>query len=556
MKFDKLFKIVTEAKGSKKNRGGGILNTAKKSEGPMGLPASSAGFADNPQLRAPSNKWDFDSNKSGGEPLDELADATTGEAITPIKSKKGAGEGFKEQSKLWRDMLNVVGLLLNDPDFNGKFHDIADTFGKSLDSFKNLRQNAEGEQEKYDEEAKLDSLHKIVTKYAGELTEIRDEIQTMLRLKKQIMQDAAEQDSIVSDMGSITGQINSLKTLIKKYNSAKNANPAKAADLEKQVLDLENQLYDLDSRNANAQLNPTIYDDRIKKLQDKLVAKEEISKAKQEELEELSTRIDNINTTNETANSLALDEFDNLVKTTAKALADQYLTKLGEAEIADPNWDDVESKQLAVNVAKLRALTSDDPQINPLIKYLQRFKRNYEDREFNISHALDKNTNITKIRDRNRLPFMILSNMYSNINLKKPIRIDYGVETPEHKKAIWNLEKFLTDHAQHSPVTEKKWGLPGVKDYLIKHINNLALSTELKNNLMSRVSDDYGFAKSGANSFQQLLGTINSYLSQYKKTTNESFDKTVSKILREKRYDVDDLKIDTIEVLNSIKRHK
>src|SRR6476660_2222253 len=107
MKFDKLFKIITEdRKGSKKNRGGRILHGAKESEGPIGLPGSSAGFTSNPQLRTPSKKWDFNPNAGGQDtPPDELADSSTSEAISLVKSKRGAGEGFKEESKLWRNML-------------------------------------------------------------------------------------------------------------------------------------------------------------------------------------------------------------------------------------------------------------------------------------------------------------------------------------------------------------------------------------------------------------------------------------------------------------------
>ena len=107
-------------------------------------------------------------------------------------------------------------------------------------------------------------------------------------------------------------------------------------------------------------------------------------------------------------------------------------------------------------INRLNALSSTDLETNPILGYLEKFKRSYEDKDFNASRELDKNVNITKIRDRNRLPFMVLLRIYSGLKISK-IPLEVGADDESHKIAMDQLDTFFKSFDLRNNFISDEW---------------------------------------------------------------------------------------------------
>ena len=111
MKFSKLVKIITEAKGTKP---GQRYFNVQNASSPAGISSSPVGKSGNVEKVAPKSKWEFNS-------VNDL--------------DKKSSSGFSESSRLWKAMTNAFGLLANDTTFQTQVNEIANEFDKNRDSY-------------------------------------------------------------------------------------------------------------------------------------------------------------------------------------------------------------------------------------------------------------------------------------------------------------------------------------------------------------------------------------------------------------------------------------
>jgi predicted nucleic acid-binding Zn-ribbon protein len=535
MKFEKLVRLVSESgfrPNSNKSQGGNRFHRAQTASGPAQFSSSSVGKNDNPETQTPMSRWEFDPSLMSGK------------------------SGAATESKLWKSMMGSIGLLLNDDFFDKQVKKIGKVFDAGLDSYKNIKGfDEDGAPVKYDEENQLEKLERNQTKYRSDLEGFRQQLKDLDVVINRTKLSPSEKNAMFTKIGELEGRANSLRKLIKK-------DPKRKAQFDTEIGELTQRIDKLTDKYSQATMKPaelekikSTYFDLETKFEDRTKKLEKTT----EELEALYERINTINTKNETANEKAVNGFVDLVKYTAKQLADEHRSKLNTPvnvnSLSQINWDDVNPQKVQDNIARLDALASDDENINPVLGYLERFKRQYEDVDFDAGKALDKNVNISKMRDRNRLPFMVLLRIYNSLNLKKAFQIDSGIESDEHKDSYGELKNYIDSKKTTSADSVTSWNNPAEKQKLQTMIMGLALPTQSKNNIISMLSRPWSVSRSGFNNYSQLLSSIDADLKRFK-PRNESFDSFASRILIENHYDIDDFMIDTMEILNSIKRPK
>lgn len=525
MKFEKLVKIVTEAgfrPSAPKNMGGNRLYRAKESEGPSGVSSSSVGKSDNFELSTPLNRWEYDPTQNVGE------------------------SGFKAESKIWRSMTSSFKLLFNDPLFDKQVQKITKRFKDSRDSYKNIRGIGEdGEVEKYDEENQLEKLERNKAKYITELTGLRDDLDKKNKIINRTKLPPSEKNKMETDIAMMEAKIKKLNEQMKRESSEK-----RKLSFSTQISELAVMLDKKRTRFDQA----TMKDIDIEKLkanifdiEDKMQKREEKLEKTTEELESLYDRINQINETNEKADEVATSAFLNIIKYTALDLVKEYEAKLtdrvnnGQTQV---NWDSpIES--LIDAVERLQALASDDENSNPILGYLARFKRDYENREFDTGKALDKNVNISAIRDFNKLPFMILSRIYSSVRSSDRNPIDVGklstTLTDEASNELFNVLKKMSANTADN---KTEWTNPNTKKYLKGLIDGLPIPPFSKQQLQKRIDRpwmvDRGFTP-------PTLLSLN--IKDEMGLQKESFDDYYDKMILEMDYDEDDFQTDLIEVL-------
>jgi hypothetical protein len=166
----------------------------------------------------------------------------------------------------------------------------------------------------------------------------------------------------------------------------------------------------------------------------------------------------------------------------------------------------------------LNALASDDENVNPILGYLDRFQRDYDNREFDAGKALDQNVNISIMRDFNKLPFMVLSRIYSSIRSsdRNPIDIDklttqYGdaSEIALNKmgggEAYNNLMELLTSISTNTPDSKDKWVDNSTKE-------NIKRTKELIDAGTVPAGDIFELQATDASQEQQIVNAQNTLL--------------------------------------------
>lgn len=535
MKFEKLVRLVSESgfrPNSNKSQGGSRFHRAQTASGPAQFSSSSVGKNDNPETQTPMSRWEFDP--------------------TLMSGKSGAAT----ESKLWKSMMGSVGLLLNDDFFDKQVKKISKVFNDGLDSYKNIKGfDEDGAPVKYDEENQLEKLERNQTKYRGDLESFRQKIKDLNVQINRTQLSPSEKHDMHTNIGALEGRRKSREELMSKH-------PKYKAKYEPEIKELDAKLDRLRERYSDATMSDAAlkhikseHFDLTSKFEDRTKKLEKTT----EELEALYDRINTINTKNEAANEKAVNGFVDLVKYTAKSLADENRSKLTTPvnvnSLSQINWDDVNPQKLQDTIARLDALASDDANVNPILGYLERFERQYEDVDFDAGKALDKNVNISKMRDRNRLPFMVLLRIYNSLNMKKAFPIDSGVESVEHLDSYGELADYIGSMKANTAAAVSAWNDPQEKAKLTAMINGLALPTQSKTNILSMLNRPWSVSRSGFNNYSQLLSSIDADLKRFK-PRNESFDVFASRILNESWFDRDDFMIDTMEILDSVKRPK
>jgi hypothetical protein len=524
MKFDKLVQIVTEAgfrPSAPKNMGGARLNRTKESEGPSGYSSSSVGKSDNFELSTPIDRWEYDPSQNTGK------------------------SGFATESKLWKSMLTSFRLLFNDPFFDKQVQKITKRFNDSRDSYKNIRGVDEnGKVEKYDEENQLEKLERNQTKYRSDLTGMRDDLDKKNKIINRTKLPPSEKDNMEVEISKIEANIETLNTQKGRAKSEK-----QKGKIEQTVSELATILNKKRDRFDQATMKPVdieklkanIYD-----IEEKMAKWEDKLEKTTEELEDLYDRINQINQTNEAVNEAAISGFLDLIKFTASGLVKEYQEKAGtEIKSLDQlNWDQMPSN-LNDAIDRLKALESDDENVNPILGYLARFERDYENKDFDTGRALDKNVNITTMRDFNKLPFMVLSRVYSSLRSsdKNPIALD-KLNTTVTDASKGELSTLLTKLSTNTSESKAEWSDPNTKTYIKGLIDQLPIPTFSKEQMKKRVDRPWMIDRG-----KTPPAFLKMNIEDETKIKNESFDDFFDRVLNEMSFDEDDYKCDLLEIL-------
>ena len=518
MKFEKLVQIVSEAKDEKP---GARYFAAKNREGPAGFVSGPVGKSDNFELRQDLDRWEYDPMQNTGK------------------------SGFATESKLWKSMLTSFRLLFNDPFFDKQVQKITKRFNDSRDSYKNIRGVGEnGEVEKYDEENQLEKLERNQSKYRSDLTGLRDDLDKKNKIINRTKLPPSEKNKMETEIAMMEAKVGKLNEQMKRESTDKRRQAFK-----QQIDDLVNLLDKKRTRYDQATMKPVdieklkanIYDieEKIAKWDDKL-------EKTTEELEALYERINQINETNEKANEVAKSGFLDLIKFTAAGLVKEYESKVGQSlkSLNQLDWDNLPSN-LDDAIQRLKALESDDKTVNPILGYLARFERDYEGKDFVAGRELDKNVNITSIRDFNKLPFMVLSRIYSSLRSsdRSPIALD-KLNTTQTDATQGELSTLLAKLSPDTPESKSEWENPNTKTYIKGLIDQLAIAPFSKTQMKKRVDRPWMIDRG-----KTPPAFLKLNIEDETKVKRESFDDYFENILKEMAYDEDDFKIDMMEIL-------
>jgi hypothetical protein len=282
-------------------------------------------------------------------------------------------------------------------------------------------------------------------------------------------------------------------------------------------------------------------------IEEKMVKWEDKLEKTTEELDDLYDRINQINETNENASETAITALVDLIKYTASTLVKEYQSKSGEQQIKSLdqlNWDQLPNN-LSEAIDKLRALESDDENVNPILGYIERFKRDYEGKEFQASRELDKNVNITSVRDFNKLPAMALSRIYSSLrgSEKQPIALD-KLNTLHNDQSKGSLVDILTKMSQNTTENKEEWSNPNTKKYIKDLIDQLGITPFTKEQMKKRVDRPWMLDRG-----KTPPAFLKMNIDDETRIKGESFDQYFEQIIAETFYDEDDYKTDLIEIL-------
>jgi hypothetical protein len=615
MKFDKLFKIITEAKNEQP--GNRFFNVQNR-EGPASYVSGPIGKSDNFELPT------FTEN-----------------LVKDIGSAMG--------SKWYNTMFTSFGLLANDETFKTNFNKISDNFGRRRASYNHTKtitdyETGEEEKIKYDYEKKLDNLEFMKAKRAAQVTELNDRKRhfekrindwqkfknsplqknrlkqvyvgvkaTVEEIEKQnkksknnhffeikeiyddikkkndsidklthnllLTKSVKNQQQIQKDIDMLN---NDITKLIKNLNSKKYSKQLPEFKKYRKYLNTMNNVED---KYINSELDESIINRDSKTVLDLTSSIKEMEDKFQEvvnELEENYDYIDQINEVNQEADQDAQAGFIHLVKTTAERLLNEFKVQMTAITPDIVDWGTLPKSNLQkFNV--LKTLTSEDSNINPMIWYLNAFQNSYDNREYDSSRQMDSKTNITSIRDFERLPFSIMMKIYKGV-YSKPISLQ-AKEYDETKSNSWDIlseylqafkgmkgdelfEPFVSRKLK-SPETQSMipilsglkvrdvWSNVKSKDFIKKLINETGLPESFKNRHILAVSSPRPMSSSrtGANSFWQLWSSIDADI-RSTKVKKESFDKVFERFINERIWNDDDFKLNTMEMLSLVNKSK
>jgi signal transduction histidine kinase len=574
MKFEDLYALVSEAKGTKPGERYYNVqrNVPKNSEGIgkdfSGVGSSPIGKSDyNPEKMGKIDRWEYNPDNATGY------------------------ESF-EGSSLWNTFKNVFGILMNE-NFFGK------GMLKKLERYSQRRQSINIEDEKG-----LDNLHFLKSKYIGEEEDNRNLVEYYDTILKLNGVDDVEYQILVSDIESIEDFIKTAKKDLRSKDSEKysqlidflasyerlekeklkkrvNTDSDRYIKINNETYKLRKDLFEGISQEVSSSLNNIIshVEELVKKefelqcvnMSDSDIAKvrsfreerenkrielveniEEIS----EELESIETRINQVNEMNRKSNDEAVENFLTFVRSTAEEIIysmDERPSELND--LSQLNWSDIgEGKKEKMDA--LNSLLSDDPNVNPILGYIERFERSLGERDYDASLDLQKNVNIGTVRYYEMLPFSIISKIYKNLLNKKQlqqIKIQSVSENdPKHVEGMEIINKYATLYhgVKNLTVALKSWSDNTIKNELREAIYMLNIPNSNKDELALMLSQRFLSNNRGVNSFMMLKSKAISMMNSAKRDSlKESFDTLFHTILENISFDEDEFRLDLMEVI-------
>lgn len=546
MKFSKLVKIVTEAKDEKP---GQRYFSAQNREGPAGIVSGPIGKADNFELRKKLNRWELNPE---------------------VDLDKKAKSGFQEVSAIWTTMTNAFGILANDNTFQIEAAKIADDFDKARDAFRQTLGIGGDTITSYDEEAKSNSLPNTIQKQESRLEGLRAEIK-----KAQMVINHANMPP--GAIFKLKKTIASLKTDIKSDEDQLGVETRwkQKRQLEQSISKQNDRLTRLETIYDETQYSENDINFRAATILDCQKKTVELTKKLNDnktEWENLTTRTQQIEENNQKNNNYALEQFKHLIVSSARKLGMKLRNESPNKErlkdSSQTRWDmSLASADTKTKIAMLDSLTSSDPNVNPVLGYVERFAQSYYGDEGEGGEAIhvkeldsrefNPQLNISKTRDYNNLPFVRLLRIYSAIRdgSKKPQVPLMGVDMDQHNRAYDALRVALTTDAKKKE-GESEWDDPIFKGAMVIHIKDLAIPDKEKQDLYDRLNKSWSVNKRGITLPTQFMSQVDSYCKDVKKAQAlqaESFDRYYDKVIRETTYDDDDFKLDMVEILTRFK---
>jgi hypothetical protein len=542
MNFEKLCSVILEAKNELP---GARYHSAKTASGPKGFSSGSAGFSKQEE-RTPLTRWEW-AKSSGG---------------------KYGESGAAAEKSAFREIGNAFRLMSMDAGFEKSFQNMLRTMEKR-DGYKNIKlkknEYSTGEEEniKYDEEGAIKKLPALVQKTGGE-AESRREIMDKLKTEVIDVYNSAtdeDRDQVLLDLSSTAAKIKSLKSIIKKTKDE-----VKKANYEKNLSELESELDELTMLKATIFMTPS----QLKQVSNQYEEfKSEFEKYQTafekytQEYDEVIARTTKIDQHNKDLSDRRVEAFKTLLIASAQTLlieaeAEMVRRKINKDLPTEPTiWDKV-PKTLEKEVAMLRDLASLDPNINPILGYLEVLTRDYDAMKAGLGEReLDSNVNVTIMRNFQALPFVRLGKMYYDIKRSKEFaarKMKFSSNTESNSNAsndayvaLRNILKSVTDDASFNTNVKS----PNAKTHIGELIALLPISDVDKGSLGNAFK--FAINKSMIKPTLDALGRM--MKSAGYEPVNESFDVVFEKFLNQFTFDEDDYELDMLELQSMKKRH-
>jgi hypothetical protein len=574
MKFDDLCNLVTESgfrPGAAKNRG--LYSRSRETDPTKGSLRSGGAFAvTNPEKRVALNRWEF-------------------------KASEAKDSGKLEGSMVWNTFKNAFGLLLNNGMFKSRLKSLIKDFNENRQSISD------------DDEKLLDNLYRAESKKSGELSSLQSVLDG---LKNQVSDynryakmSADGKRDFAKNVGSARGTVDALLKSIKdspkksevtkllkqmenyKFLLSQNTNnPDKLAKIKSEINNTKKKLRDKEiaaivrsmedlevekdilSRLEDQLNNAKMSNSQLSQIQtqiDRLESKigDDESGLTQEyneivlKLDETSKRLGFVGEQNKKLNDLAIEKLKKEITDYAKMILDKLDTdKIAEKKsLKDLNWNELGGR--SEQIAALEALTRLD-NTNPIVGYLERFQRAYENNEFDVGKALNKNINISTVRDFESLPFFTFARIFKYMENENAIHqqkiVEVDEDSPVHKQALQDIanivsgKEYVKDKSLVAGI-HKMWADKDVKESLRDAVNRLQIPPKYKDNLYADIMREFAVARDGATSFRMFKSRTDAAIKDVKKSVyKESFDVVAARILESFSFDEDDYKLDLMEI--------
>jgi hypothetical protein len=550
MNFQKLCSVILESKKKDAPRLGALGKRVADAAGPAGYAGGSSGFGQ-PVERVPLTRWEW-AKSSGG---------------------KYSESGAAAEKSAFREIGNAFRLMSMDAGFEKSFQNMLRTMEKR-DGYKNIKlkknEDSTGEEEhvKYDEEGAIKKLPALVQKTGGE-AESRREIMDRLKTEVIDVYNSAtdeDRDQVLMDISSTTAKIKSLKSIIKKTKD-----DAKKANYEKTLSELEGELDELTMLKATIFMTPSQLKQATNQYEEFKSEFEKYQAAFEkytQEYDEVIARTTKIDQHNKDLSDRRVEAFKTLLIASAQTLLIEAEAEMARRKIstelpAEPTiWDKV-PKTLEKEVAMLRDLANLDPNVNPILGYLEVLTRDYDAMKAALGdRELDSNVNVTIMRNFQALPFVRLGKMYYDIKRSKEFaarkmkfssntesnsNLGDDVSTTAYKELMSIFNSIKTDKDILNKVTS---------DSAIVNLKDLINKSPIDNNSKEAIEIAIEYA-SEMNDIRNIKTKLQNSMKAagHDTSINESFTNFTNRLLNEFTFDQDDYELDILELKSLKKRH-
>jgi hypothetical protein len=290
--------------------------------------------------------------------------------------------------------------------------------------------------------------------------------------------------------------------------------------------------------------------DKAQKMYDKI----------KEELDELATSVSNIGALNQKANDEAIVD----LKQDVLAYANMILRSIEKdtprnlKNFSQVNWENIGAGRVE-QIAALRSLTKDD-STNPIFGYLERFQRAYDNQEFDVGKALDKNVNISTVRDFNNLPFSTFVKIYKFMlnagAVNKQAISEIDETSPLHQEGLNEIDEIVSSNetakdAASAGDIRVRWADGETKEALRSAVSKLQIPDKQKSGLYVDISAPFNVNRGGKTSFFMFKSRVEAAIRDAKRSIyKESFDDFAARILQNTEFDEFDYKLDLMELMS------